>query len=334
MSRFDIVLYGPAVAGRSAWLQDRLGPTFTCHQVDETTPAARRRELLGAATAMITVGFDASMPAGPALRLVQVPGIGVDAVDLSALPDGATLCNVGRHEGAVAEFVILQLLEWRHRAREAEALLRGGNWRRSSRLGAPPHHELAGSRVGIIGYGAIGQALARRLLPFEVEIAVASRRRPEALPVGVAWRALRDLDSFLAEIDIAVLAIAATPETVGLIGDRQLAALGPKALLVNVARGPLLEEEALFLALRDGRLGGAILDVWYDYPDAANPTRQPSRFPFHTLANVMMTPHMAGWTRGTVDRRWQEMTANILNLQTGEPFLNVVRPARLPRTPP
>jgi hypothetical protein len=106
---------------------------------------------------MVGVGIDASMPAGPALRLVQVPGIGVDALDLSPLPDGTALCTVERHEGAVAEFVILQLLEWRHRAREAQALHRGGDWRRSSCRHAPArrvgrvadrHHWLRGDRTG------------------------------------------------------------------------------------------------------------------------------------------------------------------------------------------
>jgi phosphoglycerate dehydrogenase-like enzyme len=118
--------------------------------------------------------------------------------------------------------------------------------------------------------------------------------------------------------------------TVGLIGDRQLAALGSEALLVDVARRPLVEEEVLFLALLEGRLGGVILDVWYDYPDAAKASRQPSRFAFQALGNVMMTPHLTGWTRGTVERCWQEITGNSLKLQTGEPFPNVVRPARLP----
>jgi len=328
MSPIRVVLNGPAVAGHADWLEAQLGPGFACDEVDEATPSERRRALLGEARALVTVSFDAALPVGSALRLVQVPGIGVDAVDLDALPPQATLANVGRHEGAVAEYVILQLLEWRHRAREAEALLRAGDWRRSSRMGAPPHGELAGARVGIVGHGAIGQALAGRLLPFEVDVAIANRTRPGMLPAGVSWRPLEQLDDLLARVDIAVLAVAATPETLGLIGRRQLELLGPEGLLVNVARGPVVNEQALFEALRDGRLGGAILDVWYAYPDASNPGRPPSRYPFHALANVMMTPHMAGWTVGTVARRWQEMIANIQRLETGEPFQNVVRPAR------
>ena len=327
MPPMTVVLNGPAVAGRAAWLEDQLGPGFRCSAIDEATPAAERRVRLAEAEALVSVGFDSGMPVGPALRLVQVPGIGVDAVDLAALPAGAALCNVGRHDGAVAEYVILQLLEWRHRARDAESRLRQGDWSRSSRMGAAPHGELAGARIGIVGYGAIGRALVQRLRPFDVEILVANRTPP---PVGDGIAAafpLAELDRLLEAVDIAVLAIAATPETTGLLDRRRLALLGRDGLLVNVARATLVDEQALFETLRDGSLGGAVLDVWYGYPDAAHPAAPPSRLPFHTLPNVLLTPHMAGWTSGTVDRRWQDIIANLHRLARGEPLANVVWPA-------
>ncbi len=327
MSPLAVVLNGPAVAGRAAWLQDQLGPGFRCSEIDEATPAGERQARLAEARALVTVGFDRRLPVGPGLRLVQVPGIGVDAIDLAALPAGAALCNVGRHEGAVAEYVILQLLEWRHRARDAESRLRRGDWSRSSRMGAAPHAELAGARIGIVGFGAIGRALVQRLKPFEVEILVANRTPPATGDGIAAAFPLTELDRLLEVVDIAVLAVAATPETTGLIDRRRLALLGRKGLLVNVARAALVDEQALFECLRDGVLGGAVLDVWYGYPDAANPAAAPSRLPFHTLPNVVMTPHIAGWTSGTVERRWQDIIANLRRLAGGAPLANVVRPA-------
>jgi phosphoglycerate dehydrogenase-like enzyme len=327
MTPLAVVLNGPAVAGWAAWLQDRLGPAFRCSEVDEATPAASRQARLAEAQVLITVGFDRRVAVGPDLRLVQVPGIGVDAVDMAALPPEVTLCNVGRHEGAVAEYVILQLLEWRHRTHDAESLLRRGDWSRSSRMGAAPHGELAGARIGIVGYGAIGRALVQRLQPFEVEIMVANRT---PLPIGdgvAATLPLTEVDELLKAVDIAVLAIAATPETTGLIDRRRLALLGRSGLLVNVARAALVDEQALFESLRDGLLGGAVLDVWYGYPDAAHPAAPPSRLPFHTLPNVVMTPHMAGWTSGTVERRWTDIIANLERLKRGEPMANVVKEA-------
>jgi phosphoglycerate dehydrogenase-like enzyme len=330
MKPLAVVLNGPAVAGRVQWLQDQLGTGFRCSEIDEATPAAERQARLAETQALITVGFDRRLPVGSGLRLVQVPGIGVDAVDLAALPSGAALCNVGQHEGAVAEYVILQLLEWRHRTGDAESLLRRGEWSRSSRMGAAPHDELAGARVGIVGYGAIGRALAHRLRPFGVEILVANRTPPATGDGLAAAFPLAELDQLLAVVDIAVLAVAATPETIGLIDRRRLALLGRTGLLVNVARAALVDELALFESLRDGVLGGAVLDVWYGYPDAVNPVAPPSRLPFHTLSNVVMTPHMAGWTGGTVERRWQDMVANLRRLARGEPLANIVRAATVP----
>lgn len=327
MIPLPVVLNGATLTGRAAWLQAELGPGFRCNAVDETTPGDLRRAWLGEAAALLTVAFDRELPVGPSLRLVQVPGIGYDAIDLAALPPSATLCNVGQHEGAVAEYVILQVLEWRHRTSEAESLLRLGDWSRSSRMGALPHNELAGARVGIVGYGAIGRALAKRLRPFEVEILAANRTMPADQNGLEACFSLDEIDQLMRAVDIAVLCIAATPETTRLVDRRVLEALGPEGLLVNVARASIVDEQALFETLRDGALGGAILDVWYDYPDAAHPRTPPSRYPFHELANVFMTPHMAGWTKGTVERRWHDMIANLKRLTSGEPLAHVVRAA-------
>ncbi len=328
MSRISVVLNGPAVAGRGQWLAGELGTAFEVHELDAAAATAADAAVLAGAAALVTVAFDHRFPPTPALRLVQVPGVGCDLVELAALPPRATLCNVRGHSAAVAEYVILQLLEWRHRTREAEALFRRGDWRRSSRLGAAPHGELEGARIGIVGYGEIGRALARRLAAFGVEIHVSNRTAPASLDGIASFRPLDALDDLMAEVDFAVLAIAATPETIGLIGRSALDALGPEGVLVNVARGAVVDEAALFESLRSGRLGGAILDVWYSYPDPAQPTVAPSRFPFAELPNAVMTPHMSGWTKGTVERRWRDMADNLRRLGTGEPFRNVVHPPR------
>lgn len=326
MSRISVVLNGPAVAGRGQWLADEIGAAFEVHELDASVAVAADVDVLTDAAALVTVAFDHRFPPTPALRLVQVPGVGCDLVELAALPPRATLCNVRGHSAAVAEYVILQLLEWRHRTREAEALFRRGDWRRSSRLGAAPHGELEGARIGIVGYGEIGQALARRLAGFDVAIHVTNRTAPAGLDGIASFHPLAALDDLMAAVDFAVLAIAATPETTGLVGRTALDALGPDGVLVNVARGAVVDETALFESLRSGRLGGAILDVWYSYPEPAQPKVAPSRFPFADLSNVVMTPHMSGWTKGTVERRWRDMADNLRRLATGEPLVNVVRP--------
>jgi phosphoglycerate dehydrogenase-like enzyme len=121
-----------------------------------------------------------------------------------------------------------------------------------------------------------------------------------------------------------VLCTALGPETEGLIDTGRLALMKPSAFLVNIARGAIVDEDALYQALRERRIGGAALDVWWQYPDAAEPQRRPSRHPYHELPNVIMTPHCSGWTEGMVARRWAEVAGNINCFVRGEPLHNVV----------
>jgi len=106
-----------------------------------------------------------------------------------------------------------------------------------------------------------------------------------------------------------------------------LAAMKPDALLLNVGRGPVIDEQALYEALSKRQIGGAIIDTWYQYPNADQPECAPSRFDFAALDNVVMTPHMSGWTSGTVRRRQQTIADNIARLLAGRPLENVLKEA-------
>jgi phosphoglycerate dehydrogenase-like enzyme len=96
------------------------------------------------------------------------------------------------------------------------------------------------------------------------------------------------------------------------------------AILVNVGRGAVVDEAALFDSLKEQRIGGAIIDTWYQYPSAETVNCAPSQFDFASLQNVLMTPHMSGWTQGTVQRRQQTIADNINRLSSGQPLLNVI----------
>ena len=137
--------------------------------------------------------------------------------------------------------------------------------------------------------------------------------------------ALAETPTMLSQCDFAVVATALTPQTESLIGKEALDALGSEGVLVNVARGPVVAEQALYEALADGRLGGAVIDVWYHYPDRLDDAdTAPSQFDFAALPNVVMTPHVSGWTEGTASRRVAIIAENLRRAAAGDPLLNVV----------
>jgi phosphoglycerate dehydrogenase-like enzyme len=139
--------------------------------------------------------------------------------------------------------------------------------------------------------------------------------------------ALSDLHAFLAGVDVVVVTLPLTGETQGLVDAAALGAMRPQAWLVNVGRGPVVVEQALYDALRSKHLGGAVIDTWYQYPTPTQPECSPSKLDFAALDNVVMTPHMSGWTSGTVLRRQRTMADNIARLATGQPLHNVLKPA-------
>jgi phosphoglycerate dehydrogenase-like enzyme len=280
-----------------------------------------------AADADILVGnhWRAEYPPAPRLRLVQSVATGIELIDLAALPRGVTVCNAFGHETAIAEYVLMTMLVWSHRFQEIEADFRTrSSWRASWVESGAPHGEIFGSTIGIVGLGRVGQEVARRAAAFGCHVIAANRspRRAERRVEQVY--PLSELDGMLPLCDFVVLCTALGLETEGLIDARRLALMKPSAFLINIARGMVVEEDAVYTALRDRRIGGAALDVWWQYPNAAEPERRPSRHPFHELPNVIMTPHCSGWTEGMVARRWAEVAGNINRYVRGEPLENVV----------
>jgi phosphoglycerate dehydrogenase-like enzyme len=133
-----------------------------------------------------------------------------------------------------------------------------------------------------------------------------------------------ELDRMLPQCDTLLIACGLGPETRGLIDAHRLALLKRGALLINVARALIVDEDALYNALKDGRLGGAALDVWWQYPTVGEPDRRPSRRPFHELPNVLMTPHSSSSSDATAERRWSVVAANLDRFARCEPLENVV----------
>ncbi len=277
---------------------------------------------------LITLAFSREMGAAARrLKLVQVPGAGLDRIERAALPAGTRLANVYGHETGIAEYVVGAMLALTRELGRLDAALRRGRWESQWAVGvAPPPvwPELAGKTLGILGYGRIGQALARRACAFDMEVLAIRRDTAQPDPHGIASvRGADGLDDVLARSDYLALTLPLTSETRGLLGESRLRSMKPTAILVNVSRAQIVDEDALYRALAERRIAGAALDVWYRYPTDAGPTL-PANQPFHELPNVLMTPHVSGWTDGMLQARATLIAENIRRTARGELPLNLV----------
>jgi phosphoglycerate dehydrogenase-like enzyme len=282
---------------------------------------------LGDVDALVTMAFTREMAAAaPRLKLVQVPGAGLDRIDRAAVPAGASLANAYGHEVGIAEWVMGAMLSLTRDLARLDRALRDGRWDSQWAVNVPPPApwpELAGKTLGILGYGHIGVELARRARAFDMRVLAIRRSAADDDPHATVFGP-DALDDLLARADYLAITVPLTPETRGMIGARELAAMKPGAILLNPARAEIVDEDALYDALATWRLGGAALDVWYRYPTGPGPTL-PSRRPFHELPNVLMTPHVSGWTEGMMRARATLIAENVARVSRGERPLSEVR---------
>jgi phosphoglycerate dehydrogenase-like enzyme len=236
------------------------------------------------------------------------------------------VCNSFGHERAISEYVFAALLARCVPLADADARLRRGDWAYTSGAPERAHPEMSGMTIGLFGFGHIGKTIAEIAKAFGMRVVAANRSPIVAGAVDQAF-ALDDL-AFWSAADAVVVSLPFNAETKGIVGEKQLAAMGKDAVILNVGRGPVIDEQALYDALAARRVGGAVIDTWYRYPTEAEPQPLPASLPFHELKNVVMTPHMSGWTSGTIRRRRDLIARNVMHLVAGEPLENVIRPAR------
>lgn len=280
------------------------------------------------ADVIVATKFDASLPVPAGLKLFHVPGAGYDAVDLAALPAATTVCNCFGHEQAIAEYVMSALLARNIPLAAADADLRKGQW--TWWAGAPErvHGEIAGTTIGLLGFGHIGKAIAARAKAFEMKVVVANRSKVATSDLVDRAFTLDQLGEFWGSADAIVVSVPFTEETKGIVGADAFAKMRPDAVIINVGRGPTIDEAALYEALKQNKIGGAIIDTWYQYPGPGRANPLPSALPFHELPNIVMTPHMSGWTTGTIRRRQQTIADNVGRRFKGLNCVNVVREGR------
>jgi len=256
----------------------------------------------------------ADIAAAPRLRLIQKIGVGVNTIDLDAARGrGVAVCNLpGTNSRAVAEMALLLMLGALRRVAHVDAETRAGRgWAQPPEL-QDGLFELGGRTIGLVGYGAVPALLAPVLAALGCRVLYTARAPKEG-----AEGTYRDLDALLAESDVVSLHVPETPETRGLIDAAAIARMKPGAVLVNTARGGLVDQAALVAALRSGHLAAAGLDVFAHEP--ADPAD-----PLFALPNVVVTPHVAWLTTGTFERSFSIAAGNVRRVAAGEPLLHRV----------
>jgi len=319
-----IVFHGGNAGNFRPGFETMLDAGHTIVSVGDTLATADERAQFQDADVIIGIRLTAADPAPRRLRLYHAPAAGTDAIDVACLPAGAALCNAFGHEDAIAEYVMTALLMRHVPIADADARLRRGDWKYWAGRPGALRTELGSSTIGLLGFGHIGRAIAVRAKAFGMRVVVANRSSvPTSATVDQSFT-LDRLDDFMGAADIVVSSLPLIESTRGIVGSGALAAMRSHAIIMNVGRGPVIDEQALFDALSRQRIGGAIIDTWYTYPSPDKPETLPSSLPFHMLDNVVLTPHMSGWTDGTVRRRQQTMADNIGRLVRGEPLQNLV----------
>jgi len=250
-------------------------------------------------------------PAVPKLKLFQISWTGHEWTSPDRMPKGVPVCNVYEHETAIAEYVLLAMLEWQIGLRRMDARFRAEGWGGRIVATGPVHREVRGATVGIIGYGHIGHEVAVRARAFGMKV-VGIRRSERPCPPELDWLGTpARLDELLAASDFVLLACDLNAETRGMIDADRLARMKPESVIINVGRGAVIDEAALYKALKERRIGGAVIDVWWHYNEPGKPEVAPSRFPYHELDNVICSAHECGWTEAQIDRRWDVVARNL-----------------------
>lgn len=310
-------LAGRLAAEQLAELQE-LAPNVTfLVDLSAEEALARAGELDGADAHVLDPDM---LAAATKLRWVQSWSAGVDRyLQLDGLRESEriVLTNMqGVHGPAIAEHVFAMLLALTRQLPALQEAQRAGRWDRSAAAGATA---LSGRTMLVVGMGGIGSQIARRANAFDMTV-LATVRNPDRRKKPKFVDELGgpdDLDRLLGEAEVVAVALPLTDETRGLFGAEQFALMPPGSWFVNIGRGPIVQTDALVVALESGHLAGAALDV-------TDPEPLPADHPLWQRANVIITPHVASRAELTGERRWEVVRENMARFAAEEPLINVV----------
>lgn len=282
-------------------LAGRLRECFDCHALADVD-AAGLQALAPQLRGMVATGESlvnrALMASLPALEVISVLGVGYDGIDMAAARErGICVTHTpGLSTDDIADFAMALLLTAARQVVNADQFVRRGDW---STGRFPMTRRVSGARLGIVGLGRIGRAVAQRALAFGMEIAYTGRTAKADAP----YRWCSDAQTLAASVDFLVVCASGGADTRALVNADVLAALGPSGVLVNIARGSIVDEDALITALRERQILAAGLDVFCHEPHVP-----PALL---ALDNVVLTPHMASTTGATVQAMFELTFANL-----------------------
>ena len=322
-----IVFHGQNAANFRQGFDALIGPEHQIVDVSDALDQAGERAHYESADVVIGIKLNHSLPVPLKARLFHAPAAGTDAVNTALLPASCSLANCFGHENAIAEYVMAALLMRHVPLSRADQDLRRQHWTYWAGQKAALRTELGSQTIGLLGFGHIARTVALRAKAFGMRVHVANRSPVGHASVDQSWT-LDGLHDFMGSADAIVVSLPLTENTEGLVDARAIASMRPDAVLMNVGRGAVIDEKALYDALAARRIGGAVIDTWYQYPTPTQTECAPSQYDFSALDNVLMTPHMSGWTAGTVRRRQETLADNIERLSRDEPLINVLHGPR------
>jgi phosphoglycerate dehydrogenase-like enzyme len=237
------------------------------------------------------------------LQRILVPGIGVDKIDFSLVPDNTEVLTCAEHEMAVTEYILSYVItHFRDLEKIGENFKSHYDWSDCSRMGGVARKQLNELTVGIIGGGRIGRKVADIFTLFGSRCRCLTRY-PFDSAGDVTFFPRTERDAFLNGSDVVIVACGVDEQTRNIIDSRALSMMTTNTLLINVARSECVDYDALADACRERKIGRAVLDVWQFYPAKADQASSPTIQNFGQLENVIMTPHISAWTRTVIARR-------------------------------
>jgi phosphoglycerate dehydrogenase-like enzyme len=261
------------------------------------------------------------------LRLIQTFGAGVNGINREAVLERGdiTVCNTHVNAAEVAEYTIALLLATAKNLAMNDRNMRKGDWTLS--WGGPIHNvELRNKTCLIIGLGNVGSEIAKRLRPFDMFIhAVTKSGASKHSELVDRMICIKDIHDAVKGADFVILSLPLTEESEGLVDEQFLSRMKSSSILVNISRGKIVDESALYTALSEGQIRGAAIDVWWRYPSSDEKTSfYPSDLPFHELDNLVLSPHRAAYSENIESQQIQFAIANILRFVRNEPLENIV----------